>query len=82
MSARGKNLQWGFGGSASDSNNTTGEGEEEEKRYEVDELWKLPVEKGEEGAFRPRSNDCHTDEHDGDDHAKSARSIMLPKLFV
>lgn len=78
----GRNLQWGFGGSASDSNNTTGEEEEEEKRYEVDELWKLPVEKGEEGAFRPRSNDCHTDDHDGDEQAKSARPIMLPKHFV
>lgn len=76
----GMRLQWGVRGSASDRNNTTGE--EEEERYEVDQLCKLLVEKGEEGAFCPRSNDCHTDNNDGDEHAKSARSIMLPKHFV
>lgn len=74
-------MQWEVGSSAGDSNNTIGEEEGEEKRYEVDELWILPAE-GEEGAFRPRSNDCHIDNNDGDEHAKSARSFMLPKHFV
>lgn len=43
---------------------------------------KLPVEKGEETAFRPRSTDYHTDDHNGDEHAKVRGPSNASKTFI
>lgn len=52
------------------------------KRYELDEVWRLPAEKGKEIAFRPRSNDYHTDDHNGDEHAKVRGRSNASKTFI
>ena len=82
---RGRRLLWREGFSTSNSNNKTGEEKEEEEEeeeeegesYELYELRKSPADE-DEGAFRPRSYDAYA-EDDGDEHAESARFIMLPK---